>query len=62
MAWDEWMPQVTAAINVVVNKATNELPHFIIHGTSKKLPYDIRSENPDPVYNYNDYVRTSPLN
>lgn len=50
------MPQVTAALNVVVNKAINELPHFMIHGNNKKLPYDIRSKDPNTIYNYDDYV------
>lgn len=52
MAWDEWITQVTAALNFAVNKAVSELPHFIKYGADRKLPYDILNENPDTVYNY----------
>ncbi len=49
---------VKYALNSQGNSATGESPHYIIFGEDKLLPYDLLSAEPQPVYNYDDYIAT----
>ena len=55
-AWEDWLPQVAASINGSVNSSTGKTPYYIVYGTDKRLPYDILTEAPYPVYNTDDFA------
>ncbi len=57
--WDEWISIVKCDKNEQVNSATGESQHNIIFGEDKMLPYDLLSAEPQPVYNYDDYIATN---
>ncbi len=57
--WDKWILTVKCALNSQVNSATGESPHYMISGEDKLLPYDLLSAEPQPVYNYDDYIATN---
>ncbi len=57
--WDKWIPTVKCALNTQVNSATGESPHYIIFGEDKLLPHVLLSPEPQPVYNYDDYIATN---
>ncbi len=57
-SWDEFMPMVASTLNCSINRSTKEIPYFIIFGTDKRLPYSVLAEQPKPVYNHDDFVKT----
>lgn len=57
--WDKWIPTVKCALNLQVNSATGESPHYMIFGEDKLLPYDLLSAEPQAVYNYDDCIATN---
>ncbi len=57
--WDKWIPTVKCALNAHVSAATGESPHYIIFGEDKLLPYELLNAEPQPIYNYDDYIAVS---
>ena len=53
--WDEKIPAVQAAINSSFHSSLGDIPHFILYGRDKRLPYDILDKKPGPLYT-SDYV------
>ncbi len=56
--WNKWIPMVKCALNTQVSSATGESPHYIIFGEDKSLPHELFNAEPQPIYNYDDYVAT----
>ncbi len=56
-AWQDWLSQVAASINGSVNGSTGKTPHYIIFGCDKRLPYDLLTQRPVPVYSVDDYAK-----
>ncbi len=55
--WDTYTSQVMTSLNSTINKSISETPHYIIFLQNKRLPYDVLSQSPAPVYNLDDYVK-----
>ncbi len=53
--WEGWLPHVAASINSSVNDSTGKSPHYILFGVEKRLPYDLLTSTPQPVYNIEKY-------
>jgi len=56
-AWEGWIPQVATSINGSINIFTGESPFYIQYGVDQRLPYDILTGKPVPVYNMDDYAK-----
>ncbi len=56
-AWEDWIPQVAATINASVCDSTGQLPHYIVFGGPKHLPYDLLGSQQPPVYDPEDYAK-----
>lgn len=54
--WEYWLNHVMACINSSLHSSVGKTPHYIVYGEKKILPYDILVQNPQPVYNIDDYV------
>jgi len=57
-AWEDWLPQVAASINGAINSATGKTPHYIVFGRDKRLPYDLLTQRPAPLYSVDNYTKT----
>ena len=55
--WDEWIHQVSATLNCSIHKSINEIPHFVVFGQDKRLPYSILSSKSEPLYNPDNYAQ-----
>ncbi len=53
--WEDWLPHVAASINSSVHDSTGKSPHYILFGVEKRLPYDLLTSTPQPVYNIENY-------
>jgi transposase InsO family protein len=53
--WDEWVPFATFVYNTTEHSATGYTPFELIFGRKLTLPSALKY-NPDPQYNYDDYV------
>ena len=51
--WDEKIPEVQAAINSSFHSGLGDIPHFIVYGRDKRLPYEILDRTPQPLYTDN---------
>ena len=60
-AWDEHIPLVACSLNTAIHSSINESPHFVLFGNDKRLPHELLSTAPRPLYCFEDYV-TSTLN
>ncbi len=57
ITWNTWIPYVKCALNIQMNTATRETPHYTIFGEHKTLPYDLLNSEPRTVYNADDYIK-----
>jgi hypothetical protein len=57
-AWEDWIPQVQACVNTMVNSHTGKTPHFVIYGTEKRLPTELLNSAPTPIYS-DDFISTN---
>ena len=56
-SWEDWIPHVAASINSSECESTGKSPHSIVYGKEKRLPYDLLTAPPQPVYNIDDYSK-----
>lgn len=56
-SWADWLHQVTASINDSITLFNGKMPHDILYGTDKWLPYDVLLQSPIPIYSLYDYVK-----
>jgi len=54
--WDVWVPIIQMAINSTFHSSLGDIPHFIIYGEDRRLPYDLLEQRLLPVYDDN-YVK-----
>ncbi len=54
-AWQDWLPHVAACMNGSVNASTGKLPHYVVYGSEKRLPYDLLLMPHVPVYSVDNY-------
>ncbi len=52
---EDWLPNVTASLNSSLNDSTVKSPYYILFGVEKRLPYDLLTSTPQPVYNIENY-------
>ncbi len=45
------------SLNSSLHRSVGETPHFVVFGQDHRLPYWELFKDPDPVYNFDDYVR-----
>ena len=57
LEWDYWVPTIQAAINNYFHSSLGDIPHFILYGEDRRLPYELLEQHPTPVYGDGDYVR-----
>ncbi len=55
--WEDWLPQIAAAINCSVNDSTGKPPYFIMFGVEKRFPYDLLTSSSQPVYKIDTYAK-----
>ena len=58
--WDEWVPQVAAAIRATVNRSTGYSPNFLMFGREVNVPVDLMYGPPTAKYddeNIDVYVK-----
>ncbi len=55
--WEDWLSHVAASINGSVNSSTGKMPHYILYGFEKRLPYDVLVPFPVPLYSLDDYSK-----
>jgi len=55
--WDLYLPIVQSAINCNYHSSLGDIPHFLLFGTDKRLPYELLDAKPDPNYDDN-YAKT----
>lgn len=48
--WDVWVPIIQMAINNTFHSTLGDIPHFIIYGVSRRLPYELLEQQPSPIY------------
>ena len=48
---------VSASMNSQINESINETPHYVLFGEDKSLPYQLLRDDPQPVYNAEDYCK-----
>ena len=53
--WDDKIPDVQSAINSSFHASLGDIPHFVLYGMDKRLPYEVLDRTPDPLYT-DDYV------
>ncbi len=58
ITWDTRIPHVTCRLNTQINSATGEMPHYILFGKDKNLPYSLLESDLRQVYNYDDFILT----
>ena len=56
-AWDDHIPLVACSLNSAIHSSINESPHFVLFGTDKRLPHELLSSAPRPLYCLDDYVK-----
>ena len=55
--WDDKVPTIQSSINSSYHAALGDIPHFVVYGRDKRLPYDLLNSSPRP--NYTDqYIPT----
>lgn len=55
--WDEWLPYYIFCYNITPHTDTGMTPHELIFGKIINLPDDIINEDPEPIYNAEDYSK-----
>ncbi len=55
--WEDWLSHVAASINGSVNSSTGKMPHYILYGFEKCLPYNVLVPSPVPLYSQDDYSK-----
>ncbi|XP_037787480.1 uncharacterized protein LOC119583040 [Penaeus monodon] len=55
--WDLYLPIVQSAINCNYHSSLGDIPHFLLFGMDKRLPYELLDAKPDPNYDDN-YAKT----
>ncbi len=55
--WEDWLSHIAASINSSVNSSTGKMPHYILHGSEKGLPYDVLVPSPVPLHSLGDYSK-----
>ena len=55
--WDEKLPDLQAALNSSFHGALGDIPHFLVYGMDRRLPYEFLNEDPVPLYS-TDFVPT----
>ncbi|XP_042873506.1 uncharacterized protein LOC122254087 [Penaeus japonicus] len=43
--WDEWIPIIQMAINSTYHSTLGDIPHFILYGEDRRLPYELIEQN-----------------
>ena len=56
-AWDELTPLVACSLKTAIHSSINDSPHFVLFGTDKRLPHELLSATPRPLYCHDDYVK-----
>ena len=55
--WEDWLSHVATSINSSINSSTGKTPHYILYGAEKRLPYDLLTHSPGPLYSPDDYSK-----
>lgn len=54
-SWDDWIPYAMFTYNTTPHSSTNFTPFELVFGHKAELPASVFTQ-PDPVYNYEDYL------
>ncbi len=55
--WEDWLSHMAVSINGSVNPSMGKMPHYILYGFEKCLPYDVLVHYPVPLYSLDDYSK-----
>ena len=55
--WDDKVHSIQSSINSSYHATLGDIPHFVVYGRDKRLPYDLLNSTPQPLYTDN-YIPT----